>query len=141
MHFTTSTIIALSIATASVTAKPFKFPLPDGFPNPRPPQQAILEKETRGSPTNGPLPTALKSAGITTLQLLATNELFEVAYFSELLANVSNNVPGYTRECIAPLHKKYVVDALTAVVNVSTSPQTFLYTPRWAKKKIEIEIK
>ena len=120
MHFSSSSIIlAISVAAAGVTATPFKFPLPDGFPNPSPAQLAIIEKEAGGSPPNGPLPTILKDAGVTTLQLLALNELFEVAYFTELLANVTTEVSGYGHKAIAPLDKKYVVDALTAVVNVS----------------------
>lgn len=120
MRFTSSSILpALSIAAACVAATPFKFPLPDGFPNPNPAQLAVIEKEAQGTLPNGPLPTILKSAGVTTLQLLALNEIFEVAYFTELLANVTNSVPGYDPKSIAPLDKKYVVDALTAVVNVS----------------------
>lgn len=119
MHFTSSSkLLALSIAAAGVAATPFKFPLPDGFPTPNPAQLAIIEKEAQGSLPNGPLPTVVKSAGVTTLQLLALNEIFEVAYFTELLANVTNSVPGYGADCIAPLDKQYVVDALTAVVNV-----------------------
>ena len=121
MHFTTSIIpLALSIAASGVAATPFKFPLPDGFPNPSPAQLAVIEKEAQGSLPNGPLPTILKSTGVTTLQLLALNEIFEVAYFTELLANVTNNVTGYDAKSIAPLEKKYVVDTLTAVVNVSS---------------------
>lgn len=120
MHFTSSsTLLALSIAAAGVAATPFKFPLPDGFPNPSPAQLAMIEKEAGGSLPNGPLPTMLKSAGITTLQLLALNEIFEVAYFTELLANVTNDVPGYDAKAIAPLDKTYVVDTLTTVANVS----------------------
>ena len=103
---------------ASVAATPFKFPLPDGFPTPNPAQLAVIEKKAQGSLPNGPLPTILKSTGITTLQLLALNEIFEVAYFTELLANVTNNVHGYDAKSIAPLEKKYVVDTLTAIVNV-----------------------
>lgn len=120
MHFISSTtILALSVAVTGVTATPFKFPLPDGFPSPNPAQLAVIEKEAQGTLPDGPLPTILKSTGITTLQLLALNEIFEVAYFTELLANVTNNVTGYDAASIAPLDKKYVMDSLTAVVNVS----------------------
>ena len=120
MRFTYSAIVlALSAAATRVAATPFKFPLPDGFPNPSPAQLAIIQKEAGGTLPNGPLPTILKSAGVTTLQLLALNEIFEVAYFTELLANVTNDVPGYDAKSIAPLDKTYVVNALTAVVNVS----------------------
>ena len=118
MRFTS--IAAASVAIVSTTAIPFKFPLPDGFPNPTPGQLALIEKEAQGSIPNSPLPTAVKSAGVTTLQLLALNEIFEVAYFTELLANVTNNVPGYDAASLAPLDREYVTDTLTAVVNVSS---------------------
>lgn len=117
MRFTS--IIALSAVAACVAAIPFKFPLPDGFPTPNPTQLAEIEKEAQGTLPDGPLPTSLRSTGITTLQLLALNEIFEVAYFTELLANVTNNVTGYDAASIAPLDRKYVIDSITAVVNVS----------------------
>lgn len=119
MHSPLSTpILALSIASAAiVSAVPFKFPLPDGFPAPSPAQLAMIEAEAQGSLPNGPLPTVLKDAGVTTLQLLALNEIFEVAYFTELLANVTNDVPGYDAASIAPLDKAYVVDTLNVVAN------------------------
>lgn len=120
MYFSSSTLIlALSVAATGVIATPFKFPLPDGFPNPDSAQLAEIEKEAQGTLPDGSLPTILKSTGITTLQLLALNEIFEVAFFSELLANVTNNVTGYDAASIAPLDKSYVVKSLTAVVNVS----------------------
>ena len=118
MHLTQSLILSLSAAT-SVFATPFKFPLPDGFPNPSPAQLAVIQKEAQGTLPDGPLPKVVKKAGITTLQLLALNEIFEVAYFTELLSNVTNSVKGYDVNSLKPLDKKYVVDALTAVVNVS----------------------
>lgn len=120
MHFTPSSILlALSVAATTVGATPFKFPLPDGFPNPDPAQLAEIEEKAGGTLPDGPLPTILKSTGVTTLQLLAVNEIFEVAYFTELLANVTNCVHGYEEKDLFPLNKQYVIDALTAVVNVS----------------------
>ncbi|MCJ1455259.1 hypothetical protein MMC28_005613 [Mycoblastus sanguinarius] len=117
MHFTSTIALASTIAAVGVAATPFKFPLPDGFPNPDPAQLALIEQEAQGTLPDGPLPTSLKSAGITTLQLLALNEIFEVAYFTELLSNVTNEVPGYDTKSIAPLERKYAIDVLTAVVN------------------------
>ena len=122
MHFTSTIALASTIAAVGVAATPFKFPLPDGFPNPDPAQLALIEQEAQGTLPDGPLPTSLKSAGITTLQLLALNEIFEVAYFTELLSNVTNEVPGYDTKSIAPLERKYAIDVLTAVVNVSIIP-------------------
>lgn len=118
MHFTS--FLALSAAVAGVTAAPYEpFPLPDGFPQPNVGQVAEIEKEAQGNLPNGPLPTSLKSTGVTTLQLLALNEIFEVAYFTELVANVTNNVTGYDAAALAPLDYTYVLKALTAIVNVS----------------------
>ena len=46
-------------------------------------------------------------------------EFFPAPYFTELLANVTNNVTGYDTASIAPIDRTYVLDAITAVVNVS----------------------
>lgn len=51
-----------------------------------------------------------------TLQVLAYNEIFEVAYFSSLLSNVTKGVDGYTD---LPMDKDYIISILTAVVAVS----------------------
>lgn len=115
-----TSLAVVSATIAGVTAAPYgPFPLPDGFPNPSPAQLAIIEEEAQGPVPNAPLPTSLKDAGVATLQLLATNEIFEVAYFTELLANITTNVTGYCAESIAPLDRSYVIDAITAVVNVN----------------------
>jgi hypothetical protein len=71
------------------------FPLKNGFPNPS--QDAIVDiaKQAHGTLPNGPPPAALSAEGILNLQLVAANEVFEVAYFTELYYNVTNKVPGY----------------------------------------------
>lgn len=115
-------IISLLALSASVTAAPFTFPLPDGFPTPNPTQLAEIEKLAQGTLPDGALPTSLKPTGVTTLKLIALNEIFEVAFFSSLLSNVTNNVPGYDAAALAPLDYTYVIDTLTAVVNVGPLP-------------------
>lgn len=112
----------ITLLAASVTAAPFTFPLPDGFPTPDPAQLAEIEKLAQGTLPNGALPSSLKPTGVATLKLIALNEIFEVAFFSSLLANVTNNVPGYDAAALAPLDYQYVIDTLTAVVNVSPLP-------------------
>jgi hypothetical protein len=119
-----TSVIALSAAAAGVAASPFKFPTSDGFPSPNSTQLANIEKEAQGTLPNSPLPKTLKATGVTTLQLLALNEIFEVAYFTELLANVTTNVTGYDSASIAPLDRTYVIDAITAIVNVRKIPST-----------------
>ena len=113
----------ITLLAASVTAAPFNpFPLPDGFPTPDPAQLAEIETLAQGTLPNGPLPSSLKPTGVATLKLIALNEIFEVAYFTSLLSNVTNNVTGYDAAALAPLDYTYVVDTLTAVVNVSPFP-------------------
>ncbi len=60
------------------------------------------------------------SNGATTLSLLALNEVFEVAFFMELLFNITNDVLGYGPGCLAGLEKQYVTDTIEAIVHVSS---------------------
>ena len=113
------TLAALLALTITVTTAPITFLLPDGFPKPSSAQLAQIENLAQGTLPNSALPTSLKSTGVTTLQLIALNEIFEVAFFTSLLSNVTNNVTGYDAVAIAPLDYIYVIDTLTAVVNVS----------------------
>jgi hypothetical protein len=78
-----------------------------------------------GTLPNGALPSSLKAGGIQALQLIAANELFEVAYFTDLLQNVTDNVPGYQVE-----DYDYVVATLTAIraVRVSALIYSGLFT-------------
>lgn len=108
-----SNIALTSAAISLAVAAPFKYPLANGFPNLNATAQAEVYKLAGGTLPNGPLPSTLKKDGVATLQLLAANELFEVAYFTELLQNVTNDVTGYD----VP-DKDYVIKTLTAVVNV-----------------------
>ena len=106
-----STIVVASSVAGLAAAAPFSFPLPNGFPNPNATALKQVYKLAGGTLPNGALPSSLSAAGTQTLQLIAANEIFEVAFFTELIANITNKVPGY--EC-AP----WVLDSLTAVVNV-----------------------
>lgn len=117
MHTKNLIIVSASIAGV-VAAPPFQFPLPDGFPNPTPAQLAQIEKEAGGTLSNSFLPASLKSGAVTALQLLANNELFEVAYFTELLNNITSNVPGYDATATAPLDRAYLVKSISAIINV-----------------------
>ena len=76
----------------------FSFPLSNGFPNiPNPSTQLTqIEDQGHGTIPNQPPPSSVKSDTITSLQLIAFNEISEVAFFTELLENVTNNAPGYT---------------------------------------------
>ncbi|KAL8788961.1 MAG: hypothetical protein Q9213_001370 [Squamulea squamosa] len=108
------TIIALA---ATVVAAPAKFPLPDGFPNPSPDQLLSIEKAAGGFLPNAPLPTILSPNATTALKLLANNELFEVAFFDQLLTNITTNVPGYCANDTAPLNRDLLIKSITAIKN------------------------
>jgi hypothetical protein len=114
MHFST---IALTTAAAQlVAAAPFSFPLANGFPQLNSTAMQQVYKLAGGTLPNGALPSSLKAGGIQALQLIAANELFEVAYFTDLLQNVTDKVPGYQVE-----DYDYVVATITAVRAVRLS--------------------
>ena len=112
-----TSIASLSALAASAVAAPYgPFPLPDGFPSPSPAQLAEIETLAGGSLPNGPLPTVLQPGAVTALQLIALNEIFEVAYFTDLVSNITANVTGYELE---GYNRTFVLEALTAVANVT----------------------
>lgn len=111
------TALMAGIASAAPVAKRemspdgVYFPLPNGFPNPS--QDAILQiqLDADGTLPNGAPPPSLSPEGATNLKLIALNELFEVAFFNELVYNVTNKVHGYD----LGYGHEYVMDALKAI--------------------------
>jgi hypothetical protein len=89
------------------------FPLENGFPDVG--QDVIMEiqKGAHGTLPNGPPPPALSPEGVTNLKLIALNELFEVAFFTELVYNLTMKVSGYD----LGYGHDYVLDSLNAIVN------------------------
>ncbi len=85
----------------------------DGFPNPSQAQIAVIQKDAKGTLSNAPPPGKVSDTGITSLKLIALNELSEVAFFSELLYNVTNKVTGYDLGTYAT---PFVQDMLTAII-------------------------
>jgi len=97
-------------------SNPFSFPLSNGFPNIQNPSQQLtdIEIQAHGTLPNGPPPPSPPAADdLLSLRLIAFNELWEVAFFTELLANITNNVPGYQFQ--DPHFRQTVIDAITAV--------------------------
>lgn len=90
------------------------YPLADGFPAPTSKQLQAIQDQALGALPGGALPTKLDKDSITSFQLVAFNELFEVAFFNSLLYNVTHNVKGYTD--LRGETKAYVVETLKAVV-------------------------
>ncbi|PYH98027.1 LsdA family protein [Aspergillus ellipticus CBS 707.79] len=89
-------------------------PLPDGMPNPDAEQLQQIQHRAHGSLPNSPLPSTISDKGITNLQLIAFNELFEVAFFNELLLNVTLNIPGYM--ILNKIDRAFAIETLTAIL-------------------------
>lgn len=92
---TTAALAGLSVAAPAVP-RSYSASSDDGFPNPSAAQLATIEQKADGQLSNAPPPPKLANSSLTAFQLIAFNENFEVAYFSSLIENVTNNVPGYS---------------------------------------------
>ena len=110
MHL--SSVVLASTAASLAAAAPFSFPLPNGFPNLNATAMQQVFKLAGGTLPNGGLPSSLKAGGVQALQLIAANEIFEVAYFTELVNNITTGVSGY--KC-----GRNALESLQAVVAVS----------------------
>jgi hypothetical protein len=101
-----------------VSAAPFSFannPLGNGFPNPSPAQITTIETLAHGSLPNGAPPAIPpKDDSFTSLRLIAFNELFEVAFFTELIANITIGCDGYNIEHDG--RKQYILESLTNIL-------------------------
>ena len=102
------------IVSSTVLPREFSVPSTNGFPNPNAQQMEAIAQQALGKRPNGPSPTSLGDDSATALQLIAFNELFETAYFTSLLANITNNTPGYENG-----NNAQAVGAITAVQAVS----------------------
>jgi hypothetical protein len=110
-----ASLVGLSCLSTIASAAPFTFPLSNGFPKVANPssQLTAIEQQAHGTLPNGPPPPSITADTETSLELIAFNELFEVAFFTELLSNVTNNVTGFQ---FADCHERStVITALTAV--------------------------
>jgi hypothetical protein len=75
----------------------FKFPLSNGFPNIVNPSAELtaIEKQAQGTLSNNDPPPKPHPDSLTSLGFIAFNELFEVAFFTELVQNITTSVAGY----------------------------------------------
>jgi hypothetical protein len=84
------------LAASSPLPRSFSpFPLKNGFPNPNSTELQKIEQQAFGTLSNGPPPANISNEGILNLQLIALNELFEVAFFDSLLHNITANLSGF----------------------------------------------
>ncbi|KAK5107875.1 hypothetical protein LTR62_000585 [Meristemomyces frigidus] len=93
---------------------PFSFPLSDGFPTVTPALLENIAEAAHGLIPNGGLASQLAAGSVTIFELIAFNEIFEVAFFTSLLNNVTTNVPGF--EIPSQTLRNYIINTLTAVV-------------------------
>ncbi|CAI7611051.1 unnamed protein product [Penicillium glandicola] len=93
--------IAALLGVAHLTwAAPFlnkstHYPLPDGMPTPSPSELEAIELNAHGTLPNTPPPIGISQGGIINLKLIAFNELFEVAFFDQLITNITERTLGY----------------------------------------------
>jgi hypothetical protein len=98
-----------------VSAAPFSFPLDNTFPNITAPSEQLtsIQDQAHGSLPNGSPPANIADNTATSLQLIAFNEIWEVAFFTDLISNITNNVAGYRIQDGAT--RRFVLDTLIAV--------------------------
>jgi len=100
---------------ASSTQVPFIFPPnPTHFPTPSAQELITIEEQAGGTLSDAPPPPFPGQDGITNLQLIAFNELFEVAFFTDLIHNITHHVSNYEVENFN-LDRDYVLEALKAI--------------------------
>jgi len=104
----------LGLTSTLITASPV-FPVNDGFPTPSPDQIKEIEQKALGTLSNATPPPNASADGLISLRLIALNELFEVAFFEDLISNITNNVKGYTFK--TPKSRDFVLKSLAAVQN------------------------
>lgn len=91
----------------------------DGFPAPNDQQILSIEQRAHGTLSNSTPPASVDPDTIISLQVIAAQEQFEVAFFQQLLTNITNNEAGFLiRNSNA---RTLGLNALTAIVAVSAT--------------------
>lgn len=128
LYLNTLTALTGFAASAAAGVVPRQFAQTDanGFPKPNEQQTLAIAEEAGGKLPGGSLPSGLSATSITTLQLIAFNELFEVAYFSNLLYNLTSSQTGYD-----PPSKDAIIQVIKAIRAVSYSHKACIrFVPR-----------
>ncbi|KAH6659180.1 late sexual development protein [Truncatella angustata] len=85
----------IGVAALLRLATAYAIPSNDGFPAPDDQQLLLIETQAGGVLSDEAPPPKLSEGAIANFQLIAFNEQFEVAFFSSLIENITNNVEGY----------------------------------------------
>ena len=128
---------ALLCATRLVHASPFSFPLSNGFPFPNDTALQELYTTAGGNFTNMPLAPKFDNDSLTSWKLQAFNEFMEVAFFTQLITNITEGIPGYELD---PESKNYILESLKTIQAVSLisafpSPLSLSLRPFLPRKK------
>lgn len=100
----------------------FKFPLANGFPNIANPSDQLnqIQQDARGTlpkaAPNAPAPATPQPDSLTSLGFIAFNELFEVAFFTELFNNVTTGASGYREGDLLGQDKAKILSILKIVI-------------------------
>ncbi|KIY02926.1 uncharacterized protein Z520_01391 [Fonsecaea multimorphosa CBS 102226] len=91
------------------------FPLSNGFPNiiSGTPAFQQLTVQAHGSISNAPPPSTFAADDLRSLKVIQIQETFEAYYFTQLLLNITNNVPGF--EISDPSLKQDIIEKLTVI--------------------------
>lgn len=98
VNFAAASLVGLSCLSTIISAAPFVFdnnPFGKNFPNPDKNQISAIQTQAHGSIPNAKPPATVKPSTLTTLRFIAFNEIFEVAFYTQLIQNITNYVPGY----------------------------------------------
>lgn len=113
MQFLTFFLIGLfSLRSGSANASDFKFPLANGFPFPSEKALEELFVTAGGNFTNHPPAVKFDEDSLTSWKLQAFNEFLEVAFFTQLITNITEKVPGYELD---ESQHDYILDALKRI--------------------------
>lgn len=100
----------------------FKFPLANGFPNIANPSDQLnqIQQDARGTlpkaAPNAPAPATPQPDSLTSLGFIALNELFEVAFFTELFNNVTTGASGFREGDLLGQDKAKILSILKIVI-------------------------
>ncbi|KIW89156.1 uncharacterized protein Z519_10008 [Cladophialophora bantiana CBS 173.52] len=94
---------------------PVVFPLSNGFPNIAKGTPAFqqLTVQAHGSVSNAPPPPSFAADDLRSFKVIQIQETFEVYYFTQLLLNITNNVPGF--EITDLSLKQDIIEKLTVI--------------------------
>lgn len=101
----------------AATGGAFKYPLANGFPEIKNPSAELekINQQAGGQLSNKGPPQGLHDDSLNALAFVAFNELSEVAFFSELVANITTSRPGFTAHDI-PFDRDIVLANLKVVL-------------------------